>query len=80
MKPAPLPRLDMVRLVADLGGAAKIAATLRSAGFSCGDRTPAKWRERGVISMARWLQVLAGIAAVGGEAPRLTDYIINEGT
>jgi hypothetical protein len=51
-------RLDVTKIIKDLGGATKIVELLKAKGINgLTVKAVEKWRERGTIPMSRWLQI-----------------------
>lgn len=70
-------KLNVAKVIKDLGGATKIIEDLKRAGVDdISIKAIEKWRERGTIPMKRWIQ-LRKIAKGMKKNLELEDYLMN---
>lgn len=68
-------RLDVTKIIKDLGGATKIIESLKAQGINgLTVKAVEKWRERGAIPMHRWLQ----LRQLSKKPLNLEDYLLPE--
>jgi hypothetical protein len=70
-----LKKLNVRKLIADLGGVPAIAAGLESIGVDVRPKTIEKWRERSSLSMNRWLELVEMVRRTERRTLVIDDYL-----
>lgn len=68
-------QINARKLIADLGGVQAIVSGLGSVGVEISPKTVEKWRERGRISMDRWLELVKMVRRTERRALVIDDYL-----